>query len=38
MRVLPKNTSTVHKALRRTLEHTWEHLVELSRREGGPEL
>jgi len=29
---------TLRKAIRRTLEHDWEHLVELSRRAGGPEL
>jgi hypothetical protein len=29
---------TLRKAIRRTLEHDWEHLVELSRRLGGPEL
>lgn len=29
---------TLRKAIRRTLEHDWEHLVELSRRPGGPEL
>ncbi len=33
-----KTIRTVRKALRRTLEHDWEHLVELSRRPGGPEL
>ncbi|HVC32121.1 MAG TPA: DinB family protein [Chloroflexota bacterium] len=27
---------TLRKALRRTLEHDWEHLAELSRRPGGP--
>jgi predicted RNase H-like HicB family nuclease len=29
---------TLHRAVRRTLEHDWEHLAELSRRPGGPEL
>jgi predicted RNase H-like HicB family nuclease/uncharacterized damage-inducible protein DinB len=29
---------TLRKALRRTLEHDWEHLAELSRRPGGPAL
>lgn len=29
---------TLRKALRRTLEHDWEHLAELSRRAGGPKL
>ncbi len=29
---------TLRRALRRTLEHDWEHLAELSRRPGGPEL
>jgi predicted RNase H-like HicB family nuclease len=29
---------TLHKAIRRTLEHDWEHLSELARREGGPKL
>ena len=33
-----KSIRTVRKALRRTLEHDWEHLVELSRRPGGPEV
>jgi hypothetical protein len=32
----PKDERTVRKALRRTLEHSWEHLAELSRRPGGP--
>ena len=27
---------TLRKALRRALEHDWEHLAELSRRPGGP--
>jgi predicted RNase H-like HicB family nuclease/uncharacterized damage-inducible protein DinB len=34
----PKDTRTLAKALRRTLEHDWEHLAELSRRPGGPDL
>ena len=29
---------TLRKAIRRTLEHDWEHLAELSRRPGGPKL
>lgn len=29
---------TLRKAIRRTLEHDWEHLAELSRRPGGPSL
>lgn len=29
---------TLRKAVRRALEHTWEHLAELSRRPGGPAL
>ncbi|HYM84737.1 MAG TPA: DinB family protein [Candidatus Dormibacteraeota bacterium] len=31
-------TRTLRKALRRLLEHDWEHLAELSRRPGGPAL
>jgi len=31
-------TYTLRKALRRALEHGWEHLAELSRRPGGPAL
>ncbi|HEX8982988.1 MAG TPA: DinB family protein [Ktedonobacterales bacterium] len=38
VRFLPKNSRTFRKGLRRTLEHEWEHLAELSRREGGPML
>ena len=34
----PKEVRTLRKALRRTLEHDWEHLAELSRRPGGPSL
>jgi len=32
----PREVRTLRKALRRTLEHDWEHLAELSRRPGGP--
>jgi hypothetical protein len=32
----PKEIRTLRKALRRLLEHPWEHLMELSRRPGGP--
>lgn len=38
IRERPKDIRTLRKALRRTLEHEWEHLTELSRRPGGPEL
>ncbi len=34
----PKDIRTLRKALRRMLEHHWEHLAELSRRPGGPTL
>jgi uncharacterized damage-inducible protein DinB len=34
----PKEIRTLRKALRRMLEHDWEHLAELSRRAGGPKL
>ena len=34
----PQDIRTLRKALRRTLEHDWEHLAELSRRPGGPKL
>jgi predicted RNase H-like HicB family nuclease len=34
----PKEVRTLRKSLRRTLEHDWEHLAELSRRPGGPSL
>ena len=34
----PKDVRTFRKALRRMLEHDWEHLAELSRRPGGPVL
>ena len=38
VRELPKGPRTLRKALRRLLEHDWEHLAELSRRPGGPPL
>ena len=38
VRLLPSGTRTLRKAFRRMLEHDWEHLVELSRRPGGPPL
>jgi uncharacterized damage-inducible protein DinB/predicted RNase H-like HicB family nuclease len=38
VRQLPKGPRTLRKALRRMLEHDWEHLAELSRRPGGPPL
>jgi predicted RNase H-like HicB family nuclease len=34
----PKRIRTLRKAIRRTLEHDFEHLYELSRRPGGPKL
>lgn len=34
----PKEVRTLRKSIRRTLEHDWEHLAELSRRPGGPKL
>jgi predicted RNase H-like HicB family nuclease len=34
----PKEVRTLRKALRRSLEHDWEHLAELSRRPGGPQI
>jgi predicted RNase H-like HicB family nuclease len=34
----PSGPRTLRQALRRILEHDWEHLAELARREGGPEL
>ena len=37
-RQLPSGPKTLRQALRRVLEHDWEHLAELSRRPGGPEL
>jgi len=38
VRELPMGPRTLRKALRRMLEHDWEHLAELSRRPGGPPL
>ncbi len=38
VRQLPTGRRTLRKALRRMLEHDWEHLAELSRRPGGPVL
>lgn len=38
VRDLPAGPRTLRKALRRMLEHDWEHLAELSRRAGGPSL
>ncbi|MDA8201523.1 MAG: hypothetical protein M0Z49_01930 [Chloroflexi bacterium] len=35
---LPAGPRTLRKALRRMLEHDWEHLAELSHRPGGPAL
>ena len=35
-RQLPSGPKTFRQALRRLLEHEWEHLAELSRRPGGP--
>lgn len=32
----PKDVRTFRKALRRMLEHDWEHRIELARRPGGP--
>ena len=37
-RELSGRTYTMRKAMRRMLEHDWEHLAELSRRPGGPAL
>jgi hypothetical protein len=34
----PQRTRTLRKAIRRTLEHDWEHLAELARRPGGPKI
>ena len=34
----PKDERTLRKGIRRMLEHSWEHLAELSRRPGGPTL
>jgi predicted RNase H-like HicB family nuclease len=38
VRKRPRDERTLRKALRRMLEHDWEHLAELSRRPGGPTL
>lgn len=38
VRSLPAGPRTLRKALRRVLEHSWEHLAELGRRPGGPAL
>lgn len=38
VRELSSRSYTLTKAIRRTLEHVWEHLAELSRRPGGPVL
>ncbi len=38
VRSLPAGPRTLHKALRRMLEHAWEHLAELGRRGDGPAL
>jgi len=38
VRELSSGSYTLRKALRRMLEHAWEHLTELSRRPDGPEL
>jgi predicted RNase H-like HicB family nuclease/uncharacterized damage-inducible protein DinB len=38
VRELSAGPRTLRKALRRMLEHDWEHLAELSRRSGGPTL
>ena len=38
VRERPNDIRTLRKALRRVLEHDWEHLAELSRRPGGPPL
>ena len=35
-RQIPSGPKTFRQALRRLLEHEWEHLAELSRRPGGP--
>lgn len=37
-RRLPSGPKTLRQAMRRLLEHDWEHLAELSRQPGGPEL
>jgi uncharacterized damage-inducible protein DinB/predicted RNase H-like HicB family nuclease len=38
VRELPAGPRTLRKALRRILEHSWEHLAELARRPEGPAL
>lgn len=38
VRILPNSRRTLRQAIRRMLEHHWEHLAELSRRPGGPPL
>jgi predicted RNase H-like HicB family nuclease len=38
VRELPSGPRTLRKALRRMLEHDWEHHAELARRPGGPAL
>lgn len=38
VREITGRTYTLRKALRRMLEHNWEHLAELARRPGGPAL
>ncbi len=38
IRELPAGTRTLRKAIRRMLEHDWEHLAELARRPNGPDL
>jgi uncharacterized damage-inducible protein DinB/predicted RNase H-like HicB family nuclease len=38
VRELSAGPRTLRKALRRVLEHAWEHLAELSRRPAGPQL
>lgn len=38
VRSLPAGPRTLRKALRRMLEHSWEHRAELARRPGGPTL
>lgn len=38
VRQLPSGPKTLRQAVRRLLEHDWEHLAELSRRPGGPHL
>lgn len=38
VRQRPRDVRTLRKAIRRMLEHDWEHLAELSRCPGGPEV